>query len=133
MPWPRVAWQSAHISTVNKPSIWLNGPVVEPQNEQRAAIRVPDAGSGVDGPGASAGDVAAPDPAVGLGAELAPELHEAPDLGAIHPGVGFDVESRPEDGGQVDAEQLGAPLQWGGDRPGEGRIVGFPGLYDRLG
>jgi hypothetical protein len=38
MPWRRAAWQSAHISTVNMPSILLKGPLVEPQNEQRAAI-----------------------------------------------------------------------------------------------
>jgi hypothetical protein len=38
MPWPRAAWQSAHISTVNMPSTVLNGPLVAPQNEQRAAI-----------------------------------------------------------------------------------------------
>jgi hypothetical protein len=28
------AWQLAHISTVNRPSTWLNGPVEVPQNEQ---------------------------------------------------------------------------------------------------
>jgi hypothetical protein len=37
-PWPRVARQSAHISTVNSPPTLLNGPLVAPQNEQRSAI-----------------------------------------------------------------------------------------------
>jgi hypothetical protein len=35
-----VAWQSTHISTATMPSTLLNGPVVEPQKEQRAAIRI---------------------------------------------------------------------------------------------
>jgi hypothetical protein len=33
-PWPRAAWQSAHISTVNRPSTLAKGPVVAPQNKQ---------------------------------------------------------------------------------------------------
>jgi hypothetical protein len=37
-PWPRAAWQSAHISTVNSPSTLKKGPPVEPQKEQRSAI-----------------------------------------------------------------------------------------------
>jgi hypothetical protein len=32
------AWQSAHMSTVDKPSTLLSGPAVEPQNEQRSAM-----------------------------------------------------------------------------------------------
>jgi hypothetical protein len=35
---PRAAWQSAHISTVKRPSTVLKGPAVEPQKEQRSAI-----------------------------------------------------------------------------------------------
>jgi hypothetical protein len=31
----------AHISTVNRPSTLLNGPLLEPQNEQRAAMAGP--------------------------------------------------------------------------------------------
>jgi hypothetical protein len=38
LPWPRAAWQSAHISTVNRPSTLLNGPLKAPQNEQWSAI-----------------------------------------------------------------------------------------------
>jgi hypothetical protein len=33
-----VAWQSAHISTVNRPSTLLNGPELGPRKEQRSAI-----------------------------------------------------------------------------------------------
>ena len=40
-------------------------------------------GSGIAGPDPPTGDVAAPNPAVGLGAELALELHEAPHLGPV--------------------------------------------------
>ena len=38
LAWPRVAWQSAHISTVNRPSTLLNGPELGPRKEQRSAI-----------------------------------------------------------------------------------------------
>jgi hypothetical protein len=41
VPWPRAAWQSAHISTVKSPSTLLKGPAVEPQKEQRSAIGLP--------------------------------------------------------------------------------------------
>ena len=96
----------------------------------RAPHRPPD-GSGVCGPPAPTGDVAAPNPAVRLRAELALQLHETPDLGAINPDVGLDMGSRPEDGGQIDAEQFSAPFQRGCDGPVERRVVGFPGLHDR--
>ncbi len=55
---------------------------------------------------------------------MALKLREAPDLGAVDPEVGFDVGGRLADGGEVDAEQLGAALQRSRDRPGEGGIVG---------
>jgi hypothetical protein len=38
LPWPRAAWQSPHISTVNRPPTLLKGPAAEPQKEQRSAI-----------------------------------------------------------------------------------------------
>ena len=60
---------------------------------------------------------------------MALKLREAPDLGAVDPNIGFDVGGRLADGGEVDAEQLGAALQRSRDRPGESGIVGFPGLH----
>jgi hypothetical protein len=57
------------------------------------------------------------------------ELHQAPNLGAVHPNVGFDVNGRSMDGGEVDAEELGAAIEWGSDRPGEGLVMGFPGVH----
>jgi hypothetical protein len=80
---------------------------------------------------AAAADVAAAHPPERLGPELAFELHEAPDLRAVHPDVGLDPGGGPADGGQVDAEQGRAPLQRGRDRPVEGGVVGFPGSHDR--
>ena len=106
------------MSTVNNPSTLLNGPTVEPQNEQCPAIRLP-ASSGRR-PWASPGDVAAADPAIGVRAKLPLELHETPDLGAVDPDVGFDVDGRLSDGGEIHAEEFGAALKRGGDWPGEG-------------
>jgi hypothetical protein len=62
-------------------------------------------------------EVAASPPTVGLGPELAFQLHEAPDPGAVGAEVGLDVGGCLTDGGQVDAEQLGASLQRRRDRP----------------
>jgi hypothetical protein len=73
------------------------------------------------------GGVAAPDPPIGLRAELALELHEAPHLGPVDPNIGLDVGGRSGDGGQVDAEEFGAPLQRRGDRPSIGRVIRLPG------
>jgi hypothetical protein len=67
--------------------------------------------------GSSTVEVAAPAPPVGLGPELPLKLHEAPDPGAVGAQVGPDLGGRLPDGGQIDAEQLRAPLQWRCDRP----------------
>jgi hypothetical protein len=58
--------------------------------------------------------------------ELAFLLHQAPDPGAIRAPVGLDVGGRLLDGGQVDAEQLRAPLQRGRGRPARIRVVPSP-------
>jgi hypothetical protein len=55
--------------------------------------------------GSSTVEVAAPAAAVRLGPELALQLHQAPDPGAVGADVGLDVGGRLPDGGQVDAEQ----------------------------
>jgi len=61
--------------------------------------------------GAAAGDIPAADPAVGVGPQLPLQLHQAPDLGPVDPNIGLDVRGRLLDGGELDAEQLGASLQ----------------------
>jgi hypothetical protein len=63
-------------------------------------------------------EVAASPPAVRLGPELAFQLHQAPDPGAVGANVGLDVGGRRNDGGRVDAEHLCALLQRRRDRPG---------------
>jgi hypothetical protein len=85
--------------------------------------------SAVGGSDPATGDIAAPDPAVGLGAELALELHKAPNLGPVDSDIGLDVRGRLTDGGQVDAEEFGALLQRRGDRPRVGRVR-FPSPHD---
>ena len=62
-------------------------------------------------------EVAAPSPAVGLGPELPFKLHQAPDPGAVGADVRLDLGGQLADGGEVDAEQLRAPLQRRRDRP----------------
>jgi hypothetical protein len=57
-------------------------------------------------PRSSTVEVAASPPAVHLGPELALQLHQAPDPGAVGAEVGLDLGSQLADGGQVDAEQL---------------------------
>jgi hypothetical protein len=74
----------------------------------------------------SAIEVTAPAPAVRLGPELPLQLHQAPDPGAIGAEVRLDVGGQPADGGQVDAEQLRAPLQRRRDRPAQVRVVPGP-------
>jgi len=71
-------------------------------------------------------EVAASPPAVRLGPELAFQLHQAPDPGAVGAEVRLDVGGRLLDGGQVDAEQLRAPLQRCRDRPAQVRVVPGP-------
>ena len=79
----------------------------------------------------STANVAAPHAPVCLGTKAPLQLHEAPDLAAVDPDVRLDVGRCPLDGGEVDAEQLGAPLQRRGARPRVGRVVRFPGSHDR--
>jgi hypothetical protein len=76
--------------------------------------------------GPSAVEVAAPAPAIGLGPELPLKLHEAPDPGAVRSEIGLDGGSQLADGGQVDAEQLGATVQRRRDRPAQIRVVPSP-------
>ena len=80
----------------------------------------------VAGPGPSAVEVAASAPAVRLGLELALKLHQAPDSGAVGTDVRLDVGGQLADGGQVDAEQLRAPLQRRRDRPAQVGLVPSP-------
>jgi hypothetical protein len=54
--------------------------------------------------GSSTVEVAAPPPAVHLGPELALQLHEAPDPGAVGAQVGLDIGGRLANRCRVDAE-----------------------------
>jgi hypothetical protein len=83
-------------------------------------------GRGIGGRRLSAVEVAAPAPAVRLGPELPLELHQAPDPGAVGAEVRLDLGGQLADGGQVDAEQLRAPLQRRRDRPTQLRVVPGP-------
>jgi hypothetical protein len=80
----------------------------------------------VGGPGPSAVKVAAPAAAVRLGLELALKLHQALDLSAVGTDVRLDLGGQLADGGQVDAEQLRAPLQRRRDRPAQVGLVPSP-------
>jgi hypothetical protein len=71
-------------------------------------------------------EVAASPRAVRLGLEVAFQLHQTPDPGAIGTELGLDVGGRLTDGGQVDAEQLCAPLQRRCDRPAHVRSCQVP-------
>jgi hypothetical protein len=64
----------------------------------------------------SAVEVAAAPPAVRLGPELAFQLHQAPHLDAVGTEVRLNLGGQLADAGQVDAEQLRAPLQRRRDR-----------------
>jgi hypothetical protein len=77
-------------------------------------------------PRSSTVEVAAPPSAVGLGPELAFQLHQAPDPGAVGAEVGLEVGGRRTDGGQVDAEQFRAALQRRRDRPAQVWVVPSP-------
>jgi hypothetical protein len=70
--------------------------------------------------------VAASPPAVGFRPQAPLQLHQAPHPGAVRTDVGLDVGSELTDGGQVDAEQLRAPLQRRRDRPAQIRVVPGP-------
>jgi hypothetical protein len=59
------------------------------------------------------------------------QLHEAPDLGPVDSDVRVEIGRCSSDGGQIDAEQLGASFQRCGDRPGVGRVVRFPSPHER--
>jgi hypothetical protein len=101
-----------------------------PSAEHRALPRHPGARSGVGSSDPTTDDVAAPNPTVGLGLEMALELHEAPDLGPVYPYVWLDMRGRLRDGGQIDAEKFGAALQQCGNRPSIGRIIRFPSPHE---
>ena len=83
-------------------------------------------GRGIGGRRLSAVEVAAPAPAVRLGPELALELHEAPDLGAVGAEVRLNVGGQLAEGAQVNAEQLRALLQRRRDRPAHVQVVPGP-------
>jgi hypothetical protein len=72
-------------------------------------------------------EVAAAPPGVRLRPEPPPlKLHEASDSCAVGADVRLDAGGRLCDGGQVDAEQLCAPLQRRRDRPAQIRVVPSP-------
>jgi hypothetical protein len=58
--------------------------------------------------------------------QLALELHQAPDPGAVGAEVGLDVGGQLTDGGQVDAEELRALLQRRRDRPTPVQVMPGP-------
>jgi hypothetical protein len=64
-----------------------------------------------------------PPPAERLGQELPLQQHQTPDPGAVGADVRLDVGRQLAADGQVDAEQLGAPLQRRRDRPAQLRVV----------
>jgi len=77
-------------------------------------------------PGSSAVEVASAPPAVRLGPELALQLRQAPDLGPVGAEAGLNVGGRLANRGQVDGEQLRAPLQRRRDRPAHVRVMPGP-------
>src|SRR5215216_342867 len=74
----------------------------------------------------SAVEVTAAAPAVCLWPELAFQLHQAPDPGAVGAEVRLDLGGQFADSGQVDAEQLRALLQRRRDRPTQVQVVPGP-------
>jgi hypothetical protein len=80
----------------------------------------------VGGRDPSAVEVATPAPAVRLWPELAFQLRQAPDRGAVGAEVRLDLRGQLADGGQVDAEQLRAPLQRRRDRPAQVQVAPGP-------
>jgi hypothetical protein len=77
-------------------------------------------------PRSSTVEVAASAPAVHLWAQLALQLRQAPDPGAVGAEVGLDLGGQFVDGGEVDAEQLRALLQRGRDWPAQVQVVPGP-------
>jgi hypothetical protein len=71
-------------------------------------------------------EVAASTPAVHLWAQLALQLHEAPDPGAVGADVRLDIGGQLADGGEVDAEQFRALRQRRRDRPAQIWVVPGP-------
>jgi hypothetical protein len=71
-------------------------------------------------------EVAASPPPEPFGPQLPLQLHQAPHLGAVSADIWLDVDGHLADGGQVNAEQLCAPLQWRRDRPAQVRVVPGP-------
>ena len=64
----------------------------------------------VGGSDLSAVEVAAPASAIRLGPKLPLKLHEAPDAGAVGADVRLHLGGQLAHGGEVDAEQIRAPL-----------------------
>jgi hypothetical protein len=77
-------------------------------------------------PRSSTVEVAASASAICLWPELAFQLHQAPDPGAVGAQIGLDVGRRLTDSGQVDIEQLRAPLLRRRDRPAQVWVVPSP-------
>ena len=107
---------------------WLSGWEVW---SERGAMECRSSWSGRCLAGCAAGrsstvEISAAAPAVRLGSELALQLHQAPDPGAVGAEVGLDVGGRGTDGGQVEAEQLRALLQRCRDRPAHIQVVPGP-------
>lgn len=119
----RTSRQGMQISTVNSPSTLAKGPLVVPQNEQCPASSV--TGAAPRWPVVAGGRCSRRGPdhrrraaGVARAASGSRPWSRRPEHRAQH------VGGRPLDGGEVDAEQLGALLQWGGDRVVQGRVPG---------
>ena len=77
-------------------------------------------------PRSSTVEVAASAPAVHLWAELALQLRQAPDSGAVGAQVGLDLDGQLTDGGEVDPEQLRALFQRGRERSAQSTSCQVP-------
>jgi hypothetical protein len=112
------------ISTMNSLSTLAKGPRGRHRTSRVPLRRSLDGWSG--GRWASAGEVAAADPAVGVRAEVPLELHQAPDPGPVDPQIGLDVDGRLLEDDQIYTKQLGTASQGSSDRASQGRVVRFP-------
>jgi hypothetical protein len=122
-PYVSVALTSTYSSESYGSSRWWCGPLrlLEPPVVLAGrCLAVCATTAFVDGRGSAA------PPPVELGPELAFQLHEAPDPGAVGADVGLDVGGHLLEGGRVDAEQFRAPLQRRGDRPAQIWVVPSP-------